>query len=73
MRYSSNKTEHFAKWLENMNEEKLALILELERETRLLIHLFDLTEDVDQKTFAAVSRASKKLQSAYEESVSDGQ
>lgn len=70
--YESNRSVHFAKWLGEMNEEKLVLIVELERQTRLLVHLFDLMGDVDEKTFAAVARASRKLQSYYEEVTNDG-
>lgn len=56
----------FRAWLVDLTPEKVRLLTKLERATRLVIHVKELTGEIDQKLIDGMSVASKELKDSYE-------
>lgn len=64
--YKSNRSDKFRVWLKELDEEKIMRLVDLERYSRLIVHTYDLTGDIDNKALRGLARSVKQIQEEYE-------
>lgn len=62
-----DRSKRFEKWLDNADQRKKDKLIQMEKQVRILIHVFDLIGEVDQKAFHALARISHEIKTEYEQ------
>lgn len=62
-----DRSEKFREWLKDLTPEKVEHLVKLEKQARLLIHVFDLVGEIDTKAFHNLARVSHEIKAAYEQ------
>lgn len=61
-----DRSEKFREWLKDLTPEKVDQLAKMEKQVRLLIHVWDLIQEVDVKAFHNLARVSHEIRKDYE-------
>lgn len=61
-----DRSERFREWLQEMTPEKIDKLVKMEKSVRLLIHVWDLIQEVDVKALHNLARVSHEIRTEYE-------
>lgn len=61
-----DRSKRFEKWLDNADQRKKDKLIQLEKQVRILIHVYNLVGEVDAKALHALARISHEIKTEYE-------
>lgn len=62
----SDRSESFREWLKDMNDEKIDKLVRMEKQVRILIHVWNLVNEFDMKAFHLLARVAHQIRNEYE-------
>jgi hypothetical protein len=62
-----DRSDKFREWLKEMTPEKVEKLVMMEKQVRLLIHVWDLINEIDVRVFHNLARVSHKIRKEYED------
>lgn len=68
---TADRSKKFEEWIREPTDDKIEYLVRLEKQVRILIHVFNLIGEVDAKAFHNLARLSHEIRKHYEESPSE--
>lgn len=62
----ADRSEQFRVWLQDLTPEKIDMLVRLEKSARILIHVWNLVNEVDVKALHTMARTSHEIKTDYE-------
>lgn len=62
----ADRSERFREWLKDLTPEKVEKLVKMEKNVRLIIHVWNLVNELDVKVFHNLCRAHHEIKEEYE-------